>query len=70
MFTSASVILTGYQVTEVKWNSTTSGSAVAGGVSFSAAKGSTVYSVTANKEVILSSVSSSSLAPSLLLSAN
>ncbi|KAL7413404.1 GMC oxidoreductase-domain-containing protein [Mrakia frigida] len=48
------VILTGYQVTKVNFNSTTSGAAVAGGVSFSASKGSTVYSVTANKEVILS----------------
>lgn len=48
------VILTGYQVTKVNWNSTTAGSAVAGGVSFSAAKGSTVYTANARKEVILS----------------
>lgn len=47
------VILTGYQVTEVVWNSTTSGSAVAGGVKFAASKGGTVYEVNAGKEVIL-----------------
>ncbi|KAJ7055093.1 hypothetical protein C8F01DRAFT_994648 [Mycena amicta] len=48
------VILTGYQVTKINWNSTTSGSAVAGGVSFAASAGGTVYNVNAAKEVILS----------------
>ncbi|KAJ7064426.1 GMC oxidoreductase-domain-containing protein [Mycena belliarum] len=45
------VILTGFQVTKVNWNSTASGAAVAGGVSFAAAKGQTVYTVNAAKEV-------------------
>ncbi|KAF7300031.1 Choline dehydrogenase [Mycena kentingensis (nom. inval.)] len=48
------VILTGYQVTKINWNSTTSGSAVAGGVSFAASALGTVYTVNAAKEVILS----------------
>ncbi|KAJ7055079.1 hypothetical protein C8F01DRAFT_1234855 [Mycena amicta] len=48
------VILAGYQVTKTNWNSTTSGSAVAGGVSFAASAGGTVYNVNAAKEVILS----------------
>ncbi|KAJ7784207.1 hypothetical protein B0H16DRAFT_291615 [Mycena metata] len=48
------VILTGYQVTKVNWNSTTSGSAVAGGVSFAASASGTVYTVHAAKEVIIS----------------
>ncbi|KAJ7245711.1 hypothetical protein C8J57DRAFT_758359 [Mycena rebaudengoi] len=47
------VILTGYQVTKVNWNSTTKGAAVAGGVSFAASASSTVYKVNAAKEVIL-----------------
>ncbi|KAJ7461927.1 hypothetical protein FB451DRAFT_475524 [Mycena latifolia] len=48
------VILTGFQVTKVNWNSTTSGAAVAGGVSFASAAGQTVYTVNAAKEVIIS----------------
>ncbi|KAF7302292.1 Choline dehydrogenase [Mycena indigotica] len=48
------VILTGFQVTKINWNSTTSGAAVAGGVSFAANAGGTVYQVNAAKEVILS----------------
>ncbi|KAJ7506680.1 hypothetical protein B0H11DRAFT_1706725 [Mycena galericulata] len=48
------VILTGYQVTKVNWNSTATGAAVAGGVSFAADASSTVYTVNAAKEVILS----------------
>ncbi|KAL7415432.1 hypothetical protein BDY24DRAFT_369258 [Mrakia frigida] len=48
------VILTGFQVTKINWNSTTAGAAVAGGVSFSASSGAQVFSVTANKEVIVS----------------
>lgn len=49
------VILTNQQVTEVLFNGTkdASGNAVASGVSFSASSGSAVYSVQANKEVIL-----------------
>lgn len=49
------VILTGFQVTKVNWNSTTKGAAVAGGVSFAASASGTVYTVNAAKEVILSS---------------
>ncbi|KAJ7181580.1 hypothetical protein C8R43DRAFT_273227 [Mycena crocata] len=48
------VVLTGYQVTKINWNSTTSGSAVAGGVSFAASAAGTEYSVKAAKEVIIS----------------
>ncbi|KAJ7724738.1 hypothetical protein DFH07DRAFT_854638 [Mycena maculata] len=48
------VILTGYQVTKINFNSTTTGAAVAGGVSFAADASSTVYTVNAAKEVILS----------------
>ncbi|KAJ7034159.1 hypothetical protein C8F04DRAFT_956689 [Mycena alexandri] len=48
------VILTGYQVTKVNWNSTTSGAAVAGGVSFAASASGTEYTVHAAKEVIIS----------------
>ncbi|KAF7302287.1 Choline dehydrogenase [Mycena indigotica] len=48
------VILTGFQVTKINWNSTISGAAVAGGVSFAANAGGTVYKVNAAKEVILS----------------
>ncbi|KAJ7206782.1 hypothetical protein GGX14DRAFT_456830 [Mycena pura] len=48
------VILTGYQVTKINWNSTTSGSAVAGGVSFAASASATEYTVNAAKEVIIS----------------
>ncbi|KAJ6532258.1 hypothetical protein DFH09DRAFT_1182534 [Mycena vulgaris] len=48
------VILTGYQVTKVNWNSTTKGAAVAGGVSFAASASDTEYTVHAAKEVIIS----------------
>ncbi|KAJ7167840.1 hypothetical protein C8R46DRAFT_898201 [Mycena filopes] len=48
------VILTGYQVTKVNWNTTTGGAAVAGGVSFAANAAGQVYTVNAAKEVILS----------------
>ncbi|KAJ6515224.1 hypothetical protein C8R45DRAFT_202843 [Mycena sanguinolenta] len=48
------VILTGYQVTKINWNSTTSGAAVAGGVTFAAGAGETTYTVNAAKEVIIS----------------
>lgn len=48
------VILTGYQVTKVNWNSTTTGAVVAGGVSFAASASSTEYTVNAAKEVIIS----------------
>ena len=47
------VILTGYQVTEVVWNSTASANAVAGGLTFAAEKGAESYTVYAAKEVIL-----------------
>ncbi|WOO81976.1 Dehydrogenase xptC [Vanrija pseudolonga] len=49
-------ILTGQQVTGIVFNGTkdASGNVVASGVSFSAGSGQTVYSVQANKEVILS----------------
>lgn len=50
------VVLTGYQVTKVNWNSTTAGAAVAGGVSFAASAGAKVYTVNAAKEVIISYV--------------
>ncbi|KAF8207825.1 hypothetical protein K438DRAFT_1575096 [Mycena galopus ATCC 62051] len=49
------VILTGYQVMKINWNSTTAGAAVAGGVTFAAAAGDQTYTVNAAKEVILSS---------------
>ncbi|KAF7335241.1 Choline dehydrogenase [Mycena sanguinolenta] len=48
------VILTGYQVTKINWNSTTTGAAVAGGVTFSAGAGQQTYTVNAAKEVIVS----------------
>lgn len=48
------VILTGYQVTAVLWNSTEAGSAVAGGLRFAAEKAGESYEVFAAKEVILS----------------
>ncbi|KAJ7265350.1 hypothetical protein B0H12DRAFT_1011454 [Mycena haematopus] len=48
------VILTGYQVTQINWNSTTAGAAVAGGVTFAASAGAQTYTVNAAKEVILS----------------
>ncbi|KLT41370.1 hypothetical protein CC85DRAFT_276212 [Cutaneotrichosporon oleaginosum] len=49
------VILTGQQVTEVLFNGSTdaSGNIIASGVSFSASSGGAIYSVQANKEVIL-----------------
>lgn len=51
------VILTGYQVTGVTWNSTNSTlGAVASGVTFQASSSSTAYHVNASKEVILSFV--------------
>ncbi|KAJ7880951.1 hypothetical protein B0H13DRAFT_938112 [Mycena leptocephala] len=48
------VILTGYQVTKVNWNSTTAGQAVAGGVTFAASAEGKAYTVNAAKEVIIS----------------
>ncbi|KAJ7668139.1 hypothetical protein B0H17DRAFT_950122 [Mycena rosella] len=48
------VVLTGFQATQINWNSTTKGSAVAGGVSFAASASGTVYKVHAAKEVIVS----------------
>ncbi|KAF7352214.1 Choline dehydrogenase [Mycena venus] len=48
------VILTGYQVTEINWNSTAAGAAVAGGVTFAASAEGKAYTVNAAKEVILS----------------
>ncbi|KAJ6515246.1 hypothetical protein C8R45DRAFT_203429 [Mycena sanguinolenta] len=47
------VILTGYQVTHINWNSTTAGAVVAGGVTFAASGEDRAYSVNAAKEVIL-----------------
>ncbi|KAJ7265370.1 hypothetical protein B0H12DRAFT_1011456 [Mycena haematopus] len=47
------VILTGYQVTQINWNSTTAGAAVAGGVTFAASAEDRAYTVNAAKEVIL-----------------
>lgn len=48
------VILTGQQATRVIWNSTADGSAVAGGVAFSASASYAESTVYATKEVILS----------------
>jgi len=48
------VILTGYQVTQINWNSTTTGAAVAGGVTFAASAEGKAYTVNAAKEVIIS----------------
>lgn len=48
------VILTGYQVTSVVWNATTSGSAVAGGLTFAASATGESFEVYATKEVVLS----------------
>ncbi|KAJ6602071.1 hypothetical protein DFH09DRAFT_1270828 [Mycena vulgaris] len=48
------VILTGYQVTKINWNSTTAGAAIAGGVTFAASAEGTAYTVNAAKEVIIS----------------
>ncbi|KAF8207871.1 hypothetical protein K438DRAFT_1814488 [Mycena galopus ATCC 62051] len=47
------VILTGYQVTQINWNSTTTGAVVAGGVTFAASAEDRAYTVNAAKEVIL-----------------
>ncbi|KAJ7896315.1 hypothetical protein B0H14DRAFT_3853704 [Mycena olivaceomarginata] len=48
------VILTGYQVTKINWNSTTAGTAIAGGVTFAANAQEEAYTVNAAKEVIIS----------------
>lgn len=50
------VILTGYQVTKINWNSTTAGAAIAGGVTFAANAQEEAYTVNAAKEVIISCV--------------
>jgi hypothetical protein len=50
------VILAGYQVTKINWNSTTAGAAVAGGVTFAANAEGKAYTVNAAKEVIISYV--------------
>lgn len=47
------VVLTGYQATKVNWNSTATGAAVAGGVTFAASAEGKAYIVNAAKEVIL-----------------
>jgi hypothetical protein len=59
------VILTGYQVTKVNWNSTTAGQVVAGGVTFAASAEGKAYTVNAAKEVIISCVSRASLTTAL-----
>lgn len=48
------VILTGYQVTSVVWDSTAGGNAIAGGLRFAAEKGAESFTVYAAKEVVLS----------------
>ncbi|KAK7053944.1 choline dehydrogenase [Favolaschia claudopus] len=47
------IILTGYQVTKINWNDTTTGAAIAGGVTFAASAESPAFTVNAAKEVIL-----------------
>lgn len=47
------VILTGYQVTKINWNSTAAGAAIAGGVTFAANAQEEAYTVNAAKEVII-----------------